>query len=904
LSFLNSQMPALPRKNPWLFGLLTFAGMVGAHFAANAIGGRLQGDSPAVSIVPGALIFGILVALVIRLAIVPLLDQSRKSEREVSLGKEEYSSLMRRSNQMRHAIDEHASVAITDPNGAITDVNDAFCRASGYSREELIGQNHRLLNSGYHSTEFFAELWRTIGRGGTWHGHIRNRRKDGSFYWDNSTIVPFFDDDGKIETYIAIRYDITARLKAQHAVKQERALLLKVFESSFAGYWDWNPMANTFLYSQSYKRMLGYDDQEFPNSPDEWRRHLHQEDIITAEKLYRELVESRGAKPYHATLRFVHKDGRTVWVLASVLIAEWSETGIPQRVVGCNIDITEQREAEETIRKRNMELRAATARAEKFARDAHAAATAKAEFLANMSHEIRTPMNAVIGMSDLLLDTTLDATQREFAETIRTSGDALLAIINDILDYSKIESGHLELERTPVNLREFVESAIDLAAGPASAKRLDLLYWIEDDVPPCIVGDLTRLRQILINLIGNAVKFTERGEILVTVSQRTTDNGQPRLNVSVRDTGIGIPPDRLDRLFKSFSQVDASTTRKYGGTGLGLAISQRLVDLMCGRIWVDSVVGQGTTFTFEVPLEAAPFVPGPRDQNNNHVLKDRRLLIVDDNATNRRILSLQSKRWGLAPETASSGPEAIQWIDSGKSYDLAIIDVQMPGMDGYELARELRRRRTKEQLPIVALTSLGDSGAGFKDQGIARVLTKPAKAATLCEALARILDKNAPTNGSAAPAASGALLAQEFPLRILLAEDNAVNQRVASLLLGKLGYKIERVSNGIEVLAALSKQSFDLIFLDVQMPEMDGLECSQRISALHPVTNRPWIVAMTANAMQGDRDRCMESGMDDYISKPIRPAVVAKALVRAHGQLQLRRASSEQALASSTLSFN
>ncbi len=890
------------RQNPTLLALVGVASILAAHFIANSVAQLLPSSSASELHFRSLILFALLVGPVIWLAVRRSLNHRVKAEQELATLNRDLASALRRSRQIRKAIDEHAAVAITNPDGTITEINEAFCRACGYSAEELIGQNHRILNSGYHSAEFFAEMWRTIGKGETWHGQIRNRRKDGTYYWDNSTIVPFFDENGRVETYIAIRYDITSRLKAEHAVKQERALLLKVFDSSFAGYWDWNLDSNTLFYSQSYKRMLGYTDEEFPNTPDEWKRHLFQEEILPAEARYKELVRTRGATPYRTTLRFKHKDGHTVWVLASVIIAEWGSTGQPLRVVGCNIDITDLHAAEETIRQRNLELKAASARAEKFARDAHAAAMAKAEFLANMSHEIRTPMNAVIGMTDLLLDTKLDASQREFTETIRTSGEALLAIINDILDYSKIESGHLELERLPVNLRDCIESALDLAAGPASAKRLDLLYWIEDDVPPCVVGDLTRLRQILINLIGNAVKFTERGEIVINVSQRSNENGQPRLKVSVRDTGIGIPADRLDRLFRSFSQVDASTTRKYGGTGLGLAISQRLVDLMCGRIWVESVVGQGTTFIFELPLEAAPYTPGPRDQSNVPALKDRRMLIVDDNATNRRILSLQGKRWGMITESVSSGAQALQWIDEGRNFDLAVIDVQMPEMDGYDLARALRKRRSRKELPIVALTSLGDSGAGFKDLAIERVLTKPAKSSTLCNALTEIFDRNAEGNGSDANKPASTTLAHEYPLRILLAEDNAVNQRVASLLLGRLGYKIERVSNGIEVLAALSRQAFDVIFLDVQMPEMDGLECSQRLSSLYPIGARPWIIAMTANAMQGDRERCIEAGMDDYVSKPIRSEAVSKALAHAFAQLQKRRSNCEPCASSPSLS--
>ncbi len=569
-----------------------------------------------------------------------------------------------------------------------------------------------------------------------------------------------------------------------------------------------------------------------------------------------------------------------------VKVAMRDEAGRVTGLLGIARDITVRKESE-------AQLIAAKEAAE-------AGERAKAEFLANMSHEIRTPMNAVIGMSDLLLDTPLTATQREFAETIRTSGDALLVLINDILDFSKIESGNLALEHVPVNLAECVEGALDLTSGPAIAKGLDLLYWIEDEVPRAIYGDMTRLRQVFINLINNAVKFTQRGEVVVMLARRNAPDGAPLLHGSVRDTGIGIPADRMDRLFQVFSQVDASTTRQYGGTGLGLAICRRLVTLMGGRIWVESTLGEGSIFQFEIPMQVVPSGPAAWVNRKAATLAGRRVLLVDDNATNRHILTLQTARWGMQPRAASSGLQALAWLDAGETFDAAILDVQMPGMDGYMLTAELRKRLSPAQLPVLVLTSLGEDGARFAGLGVTQTLTKPTKAQVLFDAVSALFERPAastvpaPVAAAPAPAATAPRLAQELPLRVLLAEDNEVNQRVASLILGGLGYDIRVVVNGLQALdavdaAAQAGEPFDVVLMDVQMPELDGLEATRRLCERQAPALRPWIIAMTANAMEGDRDDCLAAGMDDYLSKPIRAAAISEALKRAGAGLAQRR---------------
>jgi len=691
---------------------------------------------------------------------------------------------------------------------------------------------------------------------------------------------------GAIET---IR-DITERKEAERQIQLLGQIAQQMKDAVILT--DSDPESRIRYVNDAFTTLYGYTQDQVLGQPS---RILFAADDAESDRVFRETREALARQgQYRVEYQHRRKDGNAFWVsttMSSVILCEEEE---PYDLAIVR-DITDRKQAEEELQ---------------HAKEAAEAATqAKSAFLAMMSHEIRTPMNAVIGMTSLLLDTELTPEQREFAETIRSSGDALLTIINDILDFSKIEAGRIELERQPFDLRECIESALALVAPKAAENGLELALLVDEEVPAAIFGDEARLRQILLNLLSNAIKFTEEGEVVVSlanarkpgrVAARTEEPSRYELHFAVRDTGIGIPPDRMDRLFKSFSQVDSSTTRQYGGTGLGLAISKRLSEMMGGRMWVESPTpspsqagGPGSTFHFTIQAQVAPSPVRGYLQPIQLDLKGKRVLIVDDNATNRRILNLQTQAWGMVPRATGSPQEALAWVRRGDPFDVAILDQQMPEMDGRMLAAEIQRERgangsPSTPLPLIAASSLGPREANADGGEFAAFLLKPIRASQLYNALVGILaaeerpaqpeqvrDKPATDTSHFDPE-----MGQRLPLRILLAEDNVVNQKLALRLLERLGYRADVAANGLEAIEALRRQRYDLVLMDVQMPDMDGLEATLAIHREWPGERRPRIIAMTANAMKEDREACLEMGMDDYLAKPIRVEELVGALSR------------------------
>ena len=687
---------------------------------------------------------------------------------------------------------------------------------------------------------------------------IHGRRADGT-YFDAEASISHVELDGALY-YTAILRDVSQARRAALALAASEARFRGLAEAAPVGIYQADLQGRCVYANDRWCTIAGMSVGEAIGGG--WLRAVHPADRAAVQESWAEAVAARTA--FQMRFRFLRPDGGESWVMSHAVATQDAE-GRAGGHLGTVTDVTESHQQALAL--------------ERAKSEAESAARAKSLFLANMSHEIRTPLNAVIGMTTLLLDTPMGEEQRDFARTIRASGETLLEIIDDILDYSKAEVGKLELEQRAFDLRRCIEESLDLVTPRAQEKGLNLAYLIEDGTPEALVGDATRVRQVLVNLLSNAVKFTHQGEVFVTVDARAAGPAQLDLHIAVKDSGIGIAAEHLPRLFQSFTQVDPSTTRKYGGTGLGLAISRRLAELMGGTVEVESEPGQGSVFHVQLRVGVATSV-APADFLARDVppLTGKRLLIVDDNLTNRRILTQLALRWGMLPSTLPSALEALDRIRHGERYDLAVLDMSMPGTDGLDLAIDIRRRRTADELPIVMLTSLGRRAAlpAEHPAALAAVLAKPIKAAQLFATLVSVVQGRVPQ--AAAPAHASAPPARPAPLRVLVAEDHVVNQRVALRLLERLGYRADLAANGLEVLDAVERRPYDVVLMDIQMPEMDGLQAARWIAQRRRADGRPRIVAMTANAMPGDREAYLAAGMDGYVAKPIDLDELAAAL--------------------------
>jgi signal transduction histidine kinase/DNA-binding response OmpR family regulator/HPt (histidine-containing phosphotransfer) domain-containing protein len=692
---------------------------------------------------------------------------------------------------------------------------------------------------------------------------------------------------GLIAVLVLMRTDAAmsvARRSEKELRKATDRLTLAVKAGSI-GIWEYDPAAMRVRWDDQMLRLYGTSPVEFDGAYSSWLERIHPEDQACAEEEMRLAI--RAEEDFDTTFRVVWPDGNVRYLRALALVQR-NPMGIALNVVGTSWDVTSQKEAEREMRENNFQLAGAMSRAIELAAVADSANQAKSDFLANMSHEIRTPMNGVIGMTRLLLDTPLDPRQRRYAEIVRTSADSLLALINDILDFSKIEAGKLELEKADFDLRVLLDDFTSVLALRAQEAGLEFVCSADPDVPSHLNGDPGRLRQVLLNLAGNAVKFTHEGEVSVRTSLVSGTDSEVLLRFSVTDTGIGIPNDKQSLLFQKFTQADSSTTRQYGGTGLGLAISKQLAEMMNGEIGLVSVEGSGSEFWFTAHFEKRTAVEDavalPVD------VRGVRILVVDDNATNREVLRVQLEAWGIRPAEAAGGQEALRALrhgrDAGHPFAVAILDMQMPGMDGAELARVIKADESLAGIRIVMMTSLGNHGdvRQMQELGLAAYLGKPVRQSDLFDCLAAVVTGSKLGTLPAPTAQASPMLSIEADrlaaMRILLAEDNLTNQEVALGILAKLGLSADLVSNGVDALRALESAPYDLVLMDVQMLEVDGLEATRRVrdpgsSVLdHDVP----IVAMTAHALEGDRQQCLDAGMNDYVTKPISPRALARAL--------------------------
>ncbi|MFZ4766587.1 MAG: PAS domain-containing protein, partial [Roseimicrobium sp.] len=668
--------------------------------------------------------------------------------------------------------------------------------------------------------------------------------------------------------------DISDRKEALRALAKSEERFSLAVQGANDGIWDWDVRSNEVYYSPRWKSMLGYAPHELADTFATFENLLHPDDRPRVLETVKQYL-AQGLEHYSVEFRARHADGAYRWILARG-IALFDASGRPYRMSGSHTDITPQKESLAALARSEEQLILAKQAAEMANR-------AKSEFLANMSHEIRTPMNGILGLTELLLNMELSPEQRSYETLVRQSAESLLTILNDILDFSKIEAGKLELEEMEFRIRDAIGDTLQSLGVRAAEKGLELACHIGLDVPEAVVGDLSRLRQVLINLVGNAIKFTIEGEVVVEVLLESATSSHVTLHFLVRDTGIGIPEDKHDAIFEAFTQAESSTTRRFGGTGLGLTICRQLVDLMQGRIWVESTPGVGSTFHFTGIFATAPLSNAPTSVPDS--LRQMHVLVVDDNGTNRKILEEMLKGWAMTPVLAASGAEALAILEgwAGPAFNLMLLDVMMPEMDGPQVAQRVRDRFGEAAPKVLILSSAGHviQLARATHPRTERVLTKPVKQSDLLDAILRLFC--AEPVAYVASAVEHPVLPDKpmRPLRLLLAEDGRVNQLVAMKLLQDRGHSVALVNNGQEALDLLSAETFDAVLMDIQMPVLNGYETTEKI--------RQWererghgahlpIIAMTANAMKGDRERCLAAGMDGYVAKPVRSAELFRAV--------------------------
>ena len=751
------------------------------------------------------------------------------------------------------ALVEHSSdvLAVLAADGTLTYQSPALARVMGWRPDELVGRPALELVHPDDAERVAAAIAGSFSRPGVPVSvTYRYRHADG--HWvDLTSIGTNHLDDPAVRGIVVNSRDVSAERRAA----EELARLAHVTRSIGDFVLITDREGRIQWVNEAFLARTGWAGAELLGQPARVLLSASNRPGLTDE-----IRAVREAGGFRGDVLNATKEGEEFWVSLTTSVLKRGEEVLG--LVAVSREITDRKRAEAELTKAKEE--------------AERANRAKSEFLANMSHEIRTPMNAVIGMTGLLLETPLSAEQRDFVETIRTSGDALLTILNDILDFSKMESGRLELERQPFDPRDVVDESIDLLAPRAAEKGLELTAVVGASVPAAVVGDVTRVRQVLVNLLSNAVKFTAEGSVSVVVTARPLPEGETEISVEVRDTGIGIPPHRRARLFRPFSQIDASMSRQYGGTGLGLAICARLCELMGGAVGFDSEPGKGSAFRFTVRCGV---LPGGEPEPAPAGLAGKRLLVAEGRPESRRSLAMQAQVYGVHAAEAATLEEALRLLSFGDRYDAALVDRDLGG-DG--LAAAGRVKAARPGLPVVLIAPVGRREADAEALPGVPVLTRPVKGRQLFRALTGLDPESSGTRRKRTPEVPfEADLARRHPLRVLVAEDNPVNQKVALHLLSHLGYRADVAGNGLEVLEAVRRQPYDVVLLDVQMPEMDGFEAARWLGREWPDGKRPRLVAMTANAMKGDREACLAAGMDDYVSKPVQAVELATALLRA-----------------------